>query len=81
MSLQTYKQKAEHPDLIAVLVDPGWVKTGKFVLLHAAYYTHHDHEHSNGWRRGTAGTRVQRIPHHQTGHIIEQRAQRKVLPL
>ena len=25
---QTYKQKAERPDITAVLIDPGWVKTG-----------------------------------------------------
>ena len=26
--MQTYKQKAERPDITAVLIDPGWVKTG-----------------------------------------------------
>lgn len=29
MPSQTYKQKAERPDFTAVLVDPGWVKTGE----------------------------------------------------
>lgn len=26
--MQTYKQSREEPEIIAVVVDPGWVKTG-----------------------------------------------------
>lgn len=29
ISFQTYKQKAERPDITTVLVDPGWVKTSE----------------------------------------------------
>ena len=29
LGAQTYKQKAERPDITAVLIDPGWVKTGE----------------------------------------------------
>lgn len=28
VTIQTYKQAKERPDLIPLLVDPGWVKTG-----------------------------------------------------
>lgn len=29
VTIQTYKQAKERPDLVPFLVDPGWVKTGK----------------------------------------------------
>lgn len=39
IDLKTYKQSREEPEIIAIVFDPGWVKTGVFVLPYSSLGT------------------------------------------
>ncbi len=79
--MQTYKQKAERPDLMVICLCPGWVKTGACLpfALHVGGLLTSERRYGRG--RRAANSDGERYGRSESHHIAQARRQRSARQL